>query len=51
METFLHSLISHNLQNRKYVIIQKEYREGDTKESVIEYYKNMNISSKDSSGY
>lgn len=35
----------------KYVIIQKEYREGDTKESVIEYYKNLNISSKDSSGY
>ena len=35
----------------KYVIIQKEYREGDTKESVIEYYKNLNISSKNSSGY
>ena len=35
----------------KYVIIQKEYREGDTKESVIEYYKNLNISSKESSGY
>lgn len=35
----------------KYVIIQKEYREGDTKESVISYYKNLNISSKDSSGF